>query len=199
MLKIVVINPKGGCGKTTLATNLASYYAGRGHRTVLMDYDPQGSSTRWVRNRSRELPPVECIEAYSRNEGVTRSWQLRTPLETQRLVVDTPAAVAAHDLPQLTRGADAILMPVLPSDIDIAAASRCIADLLLIAKIDRRSDRMAVVANRVRRNTRMYGSLMRFLDSLEIPFVATLRDTQNYVQAHREGRGIHELKPWRVR
>lgn len=195
MQKIVILNPKGGCGKTTIATNLASYYASRGYRTSLMDFDPQGSSMRWLSIRQHDLPTVNGIKAFERNAGVTRSWQLRVSMDTQRLIVDTPAALDPQRLTEVTRGAHAVLLPVLPSDIDIHAASRCIADLLLVAKLDRREERLAVVANRVRRNTSMYHTLLRFLDNLAIPFIATLRDTQHYVRAAQQGIGLYEITP----
>lgn len=195
MRKIIVLNPKGGCGKTTIATNLASYYASRGLRTSLMDFDSQGSSIRWLEKRGHELPHINGIRAFERNAGVTRSWQLRVSMDTQRLIVDTPAALDPQRLTEITRGAHAVIVPVLPSDIDIHAASRCIADLLLVAKLDRRQERVAVVANRVRRNTNMYRTLTRFLDSLDIPFIATLRDTQRYVHAGTSGLGLYEVTP----
>ena len=90
-------------------------------------------------------------------------------------------------------------MPVLPSDIDIHAASRCIADLLLVAKIKRAENRIGVVANRVRKNTLMFQSLMRFLEKLDIPVIATVRDSQNYVRAAEQGVGIHEMKAYTVK
>ena len=94
----------------------------------------------------------------------------------------------------MTKNADAIIVPVLPSDIDIHACSRCIADLLLIAKVRRDENRIGVIANRVRRNTVIYQSLMRFLETLRIPVIATLRDSQNYVRAAEQGVGLHEMK-----
>jgi chromosome partitioning protein len=108
--------------------------------------------------------------------------------------VDTPAATLAQDMPDMTKNADAILVPVLPSDIDIHAFSKCIGDLLLIAKVRRDENRIGVIANRVKRNTLIYQSLMRFLETLRIPVVATLRDSQNYVRAAEQGIGIHEMK-----
>jgi len=197
--KIVVLNPKGGSGKTTLATNLAAYYASRGHRTALMDCDPQASSTRWLKNRSDELAQVHGVEAYRVNMQATRSWQLRTPPNTQYLVVDTSAAIPAQNLVEFTRGADSIVIPVGPSDIDIHAAAGFIANLLLVAKEDRREGRLGVIANRVREGTLAYARLMRFLHRLNIPVIAILRDTQNYVHAAEEGMGIHEFKHYRVR
>ncbi len=195
MQRILVLNPKGGSGKTTVATNLASYFASIGDRPLLTDDDPQGSSTRWLRKRTAEHPVIHGIAAFERNARVTRAWQLRVPADAGHVVIDTPAAVPAHDMPDMTRTADAIIVPVMPSDIDIHACSKCIADLLLIAKVRRDEHRIAVVANRVKRNTRIYQSLMRFLETLRIPIVATLRDSQNYVRAAELGVGLHEMKP----
>jgi chromosome partitioning protein len=129
---------------------------------------------------------------------MTRAWQLRIPQDAAHVVIDTPAAVPAQDMPEITKNADAIIVPVLPSDIDIHACSKCIADLLLIAKVRREDDRIGVVANRVRRNTVIYQSLMRFLETLRIPVIATLRDSQNYVRASEMGLGLHEMKRYVV-
>ena len=124
---------------------------------------------------------------------------MRVPEGTDKVVVDSPAAVEARLLPELTRDANKIIVPVLPSDIDIHAASRCIADLLLVAKIKRAENRIGVIANRVRKNTLMFQALMRFLEKLEIPIVATIRDSQNYVRAAEQGVGIHEMKSYMVK
>ena len=199
MQRIIILNPKGGSGKTTIATNLAARYAAAGKRPALMDLDPQGSSTRWLKKRSDELDPIHGIAAFERSAMVTRSWQLRVPHECETVVVDTPAALDAQRLPEITRGADAILVPVMPSEIDIHAAARCIADLLLVAKIRRSEDRIGIIANRVRSNTLISQTLTRFLNSLDIPLIATLRDTQNYVRSAQTGQGIHEMPNWQVR
>ena len=199
MQRIVVLNPKGGSGKTTLAINLAAYFAARGDNTLLIDRDPQGSATRWLRKRKAPQPVITGIATFEHDARTTRSWQMRVPEGTQKIVVDSPAAVEARLLPELTRDANKIIVPVLPSDIDIHAASRCIADLLLVAKIKRAENRIGVIANRVRKNTLMFQSLMRFLEKLEIPVVATIRDSQNYVRAAEQGVGIHEMKPYLVK
>ena len=164
-----------------------------------MDSDPQGSSTRWLHKRAKESPAIHGIVAYSRSSAVTRSWQLRVPPHCTSVIVDTPAALEARAFPEITRGADVILVPVMPSDIDIHAAAKCIADLLLVAKIRRSDGRIGIIANRVRSNTLISQSLMRFLGSLDIPLVATLRDSQNYVRAAETGVGIHEMPAWQVR
>ncbi len=198
MQRIVVLNPKGGSGKTTIAINLASYYALRGDRPVLMDYDPQASAARWVKKRQASQAPIQLISAFEHDNRVTRAFQLRIPASTGRVIVDTPAAIDATEMPDLTANADKILVPVLPSDIDIHACSRCIASLLLVAKVRRADNRLAIIANRVRRNTRIYQALTRFLDTLEIPIITTLRDSQNYVRGAELGLGLHEMRHHQV-
>jgi chromosome partitioning protein len=199
MQRIVVVNPKGGSGKTTIAINLASYLAAHGHTPVLMDFDPQGSSVRWVKKRKPPQPPVHVIAAFEKDTRTTRAFQLRVPDEATHVIVDTPAALEARQLPEMTRDADKVLVPVLPSDIDIHTCSRCIRDLLLVAKIRREDDRIGVIANRVRRNTLTYQALIRFLHTLGIPIVATIRDSQNYVRAAELGVGVHEMKSYVAR
>lgn len=197
--KIVILNPKGGCGKSTLATNLAASYAQRGPTPAIMDYDPQGSTMGWLERRPEDLPQIHGIAAYKKSMQATRSWQLRVPNDTVNLLVDSPASVDHDDLRELTRDSTSILVPVLPSSMDIHAASRCIADLLLVAKVDRRDRKLAVVANRTRKNTKSFGKLMRFLDSLGIPIIAVLRDSQNFVHAAEQGVGLCDMQPSRVR
>jgi len=192
--RIVVLNTKGGSGKTTIATNLAAYYAAAGRRVALMDLDPQGSSIRWLNQRPAEAPPIHGIAGYERRLNVTRAFALRSPPGTERVVVDTPAALPATQMPETVRDASAIIVPVLPSDIDIHAASRCIADLLLVAKVHRSERRLVIVANRARRYTKAFQSLMRFLQSLRIPVAAVLRDSQAYIRSAETGLGLHEMK-----
>jgi chromosome partitioning protein len=114
------------------------------------------------------------------------------------VIVDTPAGVESHTLSEITRGADAILVPVMPSDIDIHATAKCIADLLLVAKIRRSENRIGIIANRVRANTLVSQALIRFLSSLDIPLITTLRDTQNYVRSAEVGVGVYEMPRWQV-
>jgi chromosome partitioning protein len=195
MLRIVVVNPKGGSGKTTIAINLASYFAVRRERVVLMDQDPQGSTTRWFRKRGPGALPIQGVAAWEDDSRTTRTFRLRIPPAATRVVIDTPAAMDGLALADVVRDAHRIIVPVLPSDIDVHACTRVIADLLLVAKVRREDDRIGVVANRVRRNTLVYQSLQRFLATLNVPVVATLRDSQNYVRSAELGLGIHEMKP----
>lgn len=199
MQRIVVLNSKGGAGKTTVATNLAARYALAGKHPVLMDLDPQGSSMRWLSKRPEDAAPIHGIAAFEKSSAVTRSFQLRIPGESEAVIIDTPAGVDAQRIPEITRGADAVLVPVMPSEIDIHAAAKCIADLLLIGKVSRSQGRLGIIANRVRSNNRITQTLMRFLSSLDIPLVATLRDTQNYVRSAQTGTGILEMPDWQIR
>lgn len=196
--RIVVLNPKGGSGKSTLATNLVGFLTSSGYPSALMDFDPQGSAMRWLQNRSPERPEVFGVAAYERDHSMTRGFQLQIPRHIRHVVIDTPAALHVQDLIEFTCGAHAIFVPVLPSDIDIHAAARLMADLLIVAKVSRRMGRLGVVANRVRQNTLGYRKLKLFLDRLSIVVAGDLRDSQNYVHAADQGISIHEMQPSRV-
>jgi len=187
MRTIMVLNAKGGCGKTTLATNIASFYAQRGLSVALADMDPQGSSLDWLQARPENRPAIRGIAGWKE--------PLRHSRDTDYLIIDAPAAVHGKDITELVRRAQTVVIPVLPSPIDIRAATHFIHELLLVGKVSRQQTKIAVVANRVRENTLIYHALERFLKRLDIPFVATLRDTQNYIRAAERGLGIFELAP----
>lgn len=195
MQKILVINSKGGCGKTTMATNLASYFVTQDLTTALLDFDPQGSSIRWLNQRPKSGPSIYGVHVASRknNTGVTRSFQMRVPPETERMIIDAPAGVTGNELLDLIQYVDTIIVPVLPSSIDIHAVTRFIEELLVVGKVRQRGLNVAVVANRAKKNTLTYRALERFLKTLKLPFITTLRDTQNYVHAAERGIGIHEM------
>lgn len=195
--KIVILNPKGGSGKTTLATNLASYFATYGPPPTLIDCDPLGFCMRWLERRPPERPRIHGIAAYGEIDHLAGHDRSKAWPESQHLIVDLPAALQSEQIYDLTYDADSILIPVMPSAIDAYSASRFIAELLLNAQIDRRNRQLAVVANRVRQNTRSYKMLLKFLNSLRIPMVGKLRDSQNFVAAAAEGLGVSELPRYR--
>lgn len=195
IFKVAILNSKGGCGKSMLASNLASWYAVKGFDTALIDFDPQGSALRWLSQRSSKRPTIHGVNGGDRTNTVTRSWQMRLPRETQRVVIDTPAGVRGFELGELIRQCEVIVIPILPSDADIHAGAGFIADLLLDARIRSAGTRVVVVANRVKANTRIYTSLQRFLSRLDFPFVAQFSDSQIYVQAAQQGLGICEIRP----
>lgn len=194
MHRILVLNSKGGCGKTTIATNLAGYYASQGLSTTLLDYDPQGSSMRWLSLRDAERPSIHGIAAYQRRRDVTRAFQMRLPLETDVAILDAPAGVSGLTLAEYVQRVDTILLPVLPSPIDIHAAAHFIQDLLLVGKARAAGTRIAIVANRVRENTLVFKELGRFLENLNLPLVATIRDSQTHIRAAEQGLAIQELE-----
>lgn len=195
MQTIAVLNSKGGSGKTTISTNLASYYAETGHNTVLIDYDSQGSSTHWVSTRSEDQPFIHCIPAYRQSTMQTRSFQMRLPSGTDRVIIDTPAAITHHQLEDIANRSSFIIIPVLPSSIDIHAASGFIERLNRINHIRRKETKLAVVASRVTTNRKIYAALEDYLKSSDIPFVAKIRDTQNYIHSTNEGKGLFEIYP----
>ena len=192
--KVVVLNPKGGSGKTTLAFGLAGYLASTGRKVGLLDMDRQGSSTHWLRNRPESLPVIRGLPLPDGNSG-----RVTIPDDVDYVVIDAPAGLAGDELIDYTCGAHAILVPVLPSDLDIHAASRLISQLLLKAQVSRRNGRLGIVANRVKERTVAYKQLLRFLDRLSIDLVGVLRDSQNYTHAASNGRCIHEMAPSQVR
>lgn len=194
MLRVVVMNAKGGCGKTTVATNLASYCAARGFGAALFDYDPQASSMFWLRARPAGLPAIHGVAAYQPPpQGVTRAWQLRVPERTELVITDTPAGYTGLDIEDRVAESDVILIPVLPSVIDIHSTADFIRDLLLIGKARARNKQLAIVINRARLRTKALEKLERFVDSLDIPVIGQIRDTQLYVHAAEQGVGVHEL------
>lgn len=191
---VLVANAKGGCGKTTLSTNLASYYASRGQPVTLLDMDPQQSSTLWLRQRlqqghqhiSGQTLPIDARFNAGKLQAVLRDSE-------QSLVIDSPAGLNGAALDAVLRVSQVVLVPVLPSPIDIRAATRFLQAVMLSPAYRRRPRRLAVIANRTRERTRMYGQLEAFLNSLKIPFLTTLRDTQLYVQATGMGIGVAEI------
>jgi chromosome partitioning protein len=193
--RVMILNWKGGCGKSMIATNLAGYYAVQGRRTALIDHDPQGTSIRWLKLRNGDRPIIHGVNASQRASQVTRSFLMRVPPGTERVVIDTPAGVRGYDLQELVRQSDRIIIPVLPSDADIHAAAGFIGELLLDAKVRTTGAKVGVVANRVRENTRIYRALLKFLAQLDFPLITAFRDTQNYIHAAEQGLCIHEIQP----
>ena len=192
--RILVTNPKGGCGKTTITTNIASHYARKGKTVRLFDHDSQNSSLDWINRRPAEHAAIAGVDASKNSDHrLTRSWKMRVPPETDVAIIDSPAGIDVSELVTLFQKNDSVLIPVLPSPIDIHATSDFIKALLNTGQVQTKSIRLAVIANRVRRNTRMYHSLEQFLFSLDIPFISSLRDTQLYALAIELGVGVAEI------
>jgi len=189
----VVMNAKGGVGKTTIASNLASFFAVRGVPTTIMDYDPQGSSLRWLKQRPPEAPPIHAADGAPKKGNGLKKIGRFIPRDTQQLILDAPAAPTRLLMQELLDRSQAILIPVAPSKIDIHATANFIKELLLITCVRHRDIRVAVVANRARAATRVYEPLERFVTSLKLSFITHLLDSEVYVEAGDSGLGIFEL------
>jgi chromosome partitioning protein len=186
MRHIMVLNSKGGCGKSTLATNLAVFFAREGREVCIADYDSQRSSLDWLALRPADLPAISGVPAFAEGiRGVARS--------TEVLIIDAPARVQGAELIELVRRAETIIVPVLPSSIDMKACSHFMADLLEVGKVSRKQARLAVIANRVREHTLIFEELELYLTQLKVPYLGSLREAQNYLRAYARGMGIMEL------
>jgi chromosome partitioning protein len=189
MRHILVTNAKGGCGKSTIATSLAAYFASEGYATALADYDPQASALTWLEQRPADYAPITGVPAYE--TGLKN-----VPRNTEYLVIDSAAGSYGKDLAELVRKAETIVVPVLPSPIDIKAAEKFVEELLSIGKVADKKAKAALVANRVKENTLIFEELDDVLSRLKVPYIASFREAQNYIRAYQRGLGIHELPPY---
>ncbi len=191
MRRYMVLNAKGGCGKSTLATNIAAYFASQWENVnvTLADFDPQQSSMDWLELRPPERPAIHGINAYK--DGL-RS----LPSNTDFLVMDARASTHGPDLTALVKHAETIIVPVLPSTVDMNACTRFVEELLKVGKVERKEVKIGVVANRVRENYSIFDDLDEYLQKLKVPYLGHLRDAQNYIRAYTRGLGIHELPPY---
>ena len=190
----LVINAKGGVGKTTVSTNLASYFASRGIPTTIADFDPQGSSLNWIRLRPPTSSRVFGADLAQRNGAAQPAGRRHIPIETRQLIMDAPSGPSRLLLQELlARAPRGILIPVAPSSIDVHATANFIRELLLVGHVRLRTTRVAVLANRVPGSRPVYDPLERFLASLNIPFVARVSDSPVYVEAADGGLGVFDL------
>ena len=181
---IVVANPKGGAGKTTLSTNIAGYVASRGHKVMLGDVDRQQSARTWLALRPGNLALISPWE-------VSHDAVVRPPKGTTHVVLDTPAGLHGKRLDEVMRLADKVLVPLQPSIFDIHATHEFVRQLLA----HKRSERVqiAIVGMRTREGTIATDQLRGFLDGLKLPLLGFVRDTQNYVHL-----AAHGLTLWDV-
>jgi len=188
MRHIMIANAKGGSGKTTLATNLASYFASQNKNVVLMDYDEQCSSLDWLSARSAAKPAIQGIAAYKKNPKKVKR-------NTDIVIMDVPAGIRGGELTRLIRKAQTILIPVLPSPIDMRAAKKYIDEIKKSAPVAQKKAKIALIANRAREITNISAELDEFLRKQKVPYLTLLRDSQNYVRAVERGLGIYDMGP----
>lgn len=193
MRSILVLNAKGGSGKTTLAINIAGFFADRGASVALADFDVQGSSLDWLAQRPADRPEIKGIDA--------AHGSFKAPGGVDICVMDAPAHTHADGLEALVRRAQTIVIPVIPSPIDMRAAERFLGELLAMRAIDRGEAKLTTVANRAREGTTAAAVLGEYLEGLKLPsgrklpFLASLRSSVNYLRAAERGLSIFEFAP----
>jgi chromosome partitioning protein len=179
----MVANPKGGAGKTTLATNLAGHFANQGQSVSLCDLDRQQSSLRWLAFRDPELPSITGY--FGGNQML-----ISLPKEPDWVVLDAPAGFQGYKLNDYLRAVDRVLIPIVPSIFDMAATE----DFLnaLRQDLSGRMAKIGIVAMRIDPRTRAANMLEEFLRHFDIPIVAYLRNTQNYVNVAAAGQTLFD-------
>ncbi|MGA9421971.1 MAG: ParA family protein [Rhodanobacteraceae bacterium] len=187
MLRVLVASSKGGCGKTTIATNLAAHYALAGKKTVLVDADRQGSSQRWCEKRAAGVAPAVLPLS-----GLRRDWHRHVPEDSERVIIDSAAGVRANDVADYLDHVDAILVPILPSTIDLEAAQPFLAEVTRLPGIKRGKVAIGLIANRLKPWTNVSQQALAEMRAHAIPIEAELRDTQGYVLASALGKSIFD-------
>ncbi|HKX41537.1 MAG TPA: ParA family protein [Burkholderiaceae bacterium] len=181
---IVVANPKGGVGKTTLSTNIAGYFASRGHAVMLGDVDRQQSARTWLGLRPAGASAIGTWDTLHDDT-------VRPPRGTTHVVLDTPAGMHGRRLDEVMKLADKIIVPLQPSIFDIHATHAFVRELLAHKRGER--VQLAIVGMRTREGTIATDQLRGFLESVKVRLLGFLRDTQNYVHL-----AAHGLTLWDV-
>lgn len=194
MKTVLVASSKGGVGKTTIATHLAANAALQGHHTVLLDADPQASSTRWAQRRAgldSAVLPVDGTHRWKWHRGI--------PDDTARVVIDAPAGAMAADLETFLAVADAVVVPIQPSLLDIEASVPFLDSLARHARVRSGELPVGLIANRLRPWTSMSRETVELLGQWPYPVVAQLRDSQAYVVLAGLGKSLFDYHSANVR
>jgi len=193
MQTILVLNSKGGSGKTTIATNLAAYYASCHIVTVLKDYDPQGSASQWLKTRPIDRPKIHGMEAFKTPLHTTRAWQMKLPPQTDKVIIDSPACIELVRHVSMLQSVDKIIIPLIASPVDIRATANFFKQLCNFMKMYPMNVQIALVVNRVKSQSQIFFNLQRSIAHLDIPLVACISDSDNYLTTADMGLGVLEL------
>ncbi len=188
MTHILVANPKGGSGKTTLSTNLAGYYATQGKHVTLADLDRQQSSLQWLQRRPEKLPRIHGLDARRKD----------TPSKSDILIVDSPAGVHGDKLSEIVKQADCVIIPIQPSAFDIGATRDFLQVLEEEKAIRKHKTFVAVVGMRVDTRTRSSAILLDFLKETGLPMPTCLRSAQVYALAAEQGSSLFDMPKSKV-
>ena len=186
MNTILIANPKGGSGKTTISTNLAGYFASRGRHVVLSDMDRQRSATAWLSRRPDVMPLIHGLDGRGKHaDSLSAEWS----------IIDSPAGLHGEKLSDAVKRADFVIVPIQPSAFDIGATEDFL-DILRAEKAVRKERTfVAMVGMRVDPRTRTYLKLQTFLDQAGFPVMTNLRDAQIYMQAAEQGLSLFDMRP----
>lgn len=193
MRTILVASSKGGAGKSTLSTNLAAHFAVDGKRTVLVDADKQHSAIRWCEKRAHLETAVLPID------GTLKNWQKLVPENAQIVIIDAPAGAMGDDLDAYIEMADAVLVPVLPSMIDIEATVPFLNSMAKNARVKKKKLPVGLVGNRLKPWTNASQQAVEQLKSWPYSVVGELRDTQAYVLMVALGKSVFDYNSEQLR
>jgi chromosome partitioning protein len=192
MFRILVANSKGGCGKTTLTSTLAGWYAHAGRRTTLLDCDPQASSLAWCKQRPAHRAALRALASNDPAHGLGAGWVLRLPGDTEILLIDTPAGLRSHEFAQFARHADVLLVPVVPSPLDLRATLGFLDTVRRLPEVRQGRLRVGLVANRLRERALSTRELDATLGRMTQIALARIRDSQLYVKHAAVGSSLFE-------
>ena len=188
MKHIAILNPKGGCGKTTIATHLAVYASTLGLHVAIADHDSQRSSLDWKQSRPHRCADLDVIAAFKGHKAAQ---------DYDIVIHDMPAGSVSVENATLSK-CSKVIVPLMPSPIDLKAVLQLWVQLSEQGWLDNKNIDFGIVANRVKTNTKFIETFNEFVEKLEIPKIATLRDTQNYIRAMDDGLTLFDLPPGRV-
>ena len=186
MFTVLIANPKGGSGKTTLATNLAGYFATRGRHVVLSDMDRQRSASGWLARRPESLPLIHGLDGRGKHaDSLSADWT----------IIDSPAGLHGDKLSEAVKRADLIVVPIQPSAFDMDATQDFLAILREEKAVRKERTFVAMVGMRVDSRTLSAAKLQEFLAQADFPVMTNLRDGQIYMQAAEQGRSLFDMRP----